>query len=336
MLRIMLRRFSAVPLFLLVFVSLGPCAFAQSKLRHFELNYSFSVRVTDPGKPLDIWFPIAQTNDFQQVKIISQSGDLPLKETSEPEYGNRMFYAHTDKADQAEYHFTVKYDVVRMEHLAAVSVTRPASQKELARFLQPDKLVPITGKPAELAAEQVKPGMTDLEKGHAFYNYVFSTMKYDKTGTGWGHGDTLWACDSKRGNCTDFHSVFISMARSQKIPARFEMGLSLPDDQSSGQIAGYHCWAEFYTRKRGWFPVDISEAWKHQEKKDYFFGAHDVNRVQFSMGRDIELSPRQHGDRVNYLIFPYVELGGEPYPNIANAISFTDLNDTQRATRASR
>ncbi len=64
--------------------------------------------------------------------------------------------------------------------------------------MQADKLVPITGKPAELAAEQAKPGMSDLDKGHAFYNYVFSTMKYDKTGTGWGKGDTLWACDSKQ------------------------------------------------------------------------------------------------------------------------------------------
>src|SRR5262245_57647447 len=149
-LRMTLRRISAVSLFLLSTVG----AFAQSKARHFELNYSFTVRVTDPGKPLDVWFPMAQSNEFQQVKITSQNGDLPLKETTEPEYVNKMFYAHTDKADQSEYHFTVKYDVVRLEHLAAVSLKRPAAEKELVRFLQADKLVPITGKPAELAAEQ--------------------------------------------------------------------------------------------------------------------------------------------------------------------------------------
>jgi transglutaminase-like putative cysteine protease len=267
--------------------------------------------------------------------VLSRSGDLSLKETTEPEYGNKMFYAHTDKATQPEYHFTVKYDVVRLEHLAAVSLKKPASARDLQRFLQADKLVPITGKPAELAAAQVRPGMSDLEKGRAFYDYTLSTMRYDKTGTGWGRGDTLWACDAKHGNCTDFHSVFISMARSQKIPARFEMGLSLPEGQNSGQIAGYHCWAEFYTSDRGWFPVDISEAWKHQEKKEYFFGAHDVNRVQFSVGRDLQLSPAQHGDRVNYLIFPYVELGGQPWPNVANAVSFTDIG-SHEATRASR
>jgi transglutaminase-like putative cysteine protease len=332
MLRITLRRIFAVSLFLL----LNLCALAQSKTRHFELDYSFAVRITDPGKPLDVWFPIPQSDQFQQVKILSKSGDLPFQETIEPEYGNRMFYAHADKADQAEYHFSVKYDVVRLEHLAAVSIREQAPSKELARFLQADKLVPITGKPAELAAERVKPAMTDLEKGRTFYEYVFSTMKYDKTGTGWGKGDTLWACDAKRGNCTDFHSVFISMARSQKIPARFEMGLGLPEAQNSGQIPGYHCWAEFYTRERGWFPVDISEAWKHQEKKEYFFGAHDVNRVQFTVGRDIELRPKQHADRVNYLIFPYVESNGQPYPNVNNAISFTDVSSSQQAQRASR
>ena len=332
MLRIAARSLSALALFLLLSVS----AMAQTKSRHFELNYSFTVRITDPGKPLDVWFPIAQSDKFQQVKILAKTGDLPLQETTEPEYGNKMFYAHADRADRAEYRFTVKYDVVRFEHLAAVSVDRQAPSKELARFLEADKLVPITGKPAELAAERVKPGMTDLEAGRAFYDYVFSTMKYDKTGTGWGKGDTLWACDAKRGNCTDFHSVFISMARSQKIPARFEMGLSLPEGQNSGQIAGYHCWAEFYSRERGWFPVDISEAWKHQEKKDYFFGAHDVNRVQFTVGRDIELRPKQHGERVNYLIFPYVELGGEAYPNVANAISFVDKDNSQQAQRVSR
>jgi transglutaminase-like putative cysteine protease len=326
------RRIFAVFLFL----PFALCTFGQSKSRHFELDYSFTVRVTDPGKPLDVWFPMAQSDRFQQVRIVSKTGDLPLKETAEPEYGNKMFYAHADKAGQAEYHFSVKYDVVRLEHLAAESITRPASQEELARFLQADMLVPVTGKPAELAAQRVKPGMSDLQKGHAFYEYVFSTMKYDKTGTGWGKGDALWACDTKRGNCTDFHSVFISMARSQKIPARFEMGLSLPDNQTSGQIAGYHCWAEFYTHKRGWFPVDISEAWKHQEKQEYFFGAHDENRVQFTVGRDIELSPKQHGNRVNYLIFPYVELDGQPYPNVANAISFADVSSRRDTAQALR
>src|SRR5207248_2914499 len=157
------------------------------------------------------------------------------------------------------------------------------------------------------------------------YEYVFHNMKYDKTGTGWGRGDTLYACDAKKGNCTDFHSLFLSMARSQGIPARFEIGFPLPPDKTSGEVAGYHCWSDFYIDRIGWIPVDISEAWKHQEKHDYFFGAHDANRVQFSMGRDIVLSPPQQGEPRNYFVYPYVELGGREYPNVANKFSFEDV-----------
>src|SRR2546423_8000975 len=106
----MFRRISVVlPLLLISLV-----AFAQDS-RHFTFDYSFTVRVTDPGKPLDVWFPLAHSDQYQQVQILSKSGDLPLKETRESEYGNMMLYAHTDKADKAEYHFSVKYDVVRHE-----------------------------------------------------------------------------------------------------------------------------------------------------------------------------------------------------------------------------
>jgi len=54
---------------------------------------------------------------------------------------------------------------------------------------------------------------TPLAKARAIYNYVIATMRYDKSGTGWGNGDAIWACTAKRGNCTDFHSLFIGMMR---------------------------------------------------------------------------------------------------------------------------
>jgi transglutaminase-like putative cysteine protease len=223
--------------------------------------------------------------------------------------------------------------VVRHEHVVLVN-GKPASDArsertphvQLARFLEPDRLVPITGVPAQIATEQTKGATTPLERAKDIYEYVFRTMKYDKSGSGWGHGDTLWACDSKRGNCTDFHSVFISMARSQKIPARFQIGFPIPSDKSSAEIAGYHCWAEFYLDSTGWVPVDISEAWKHPEKHDYFFGAYDVNRVQFTEGRDLKLAPAQDGGPLNYFVYPYVEAGGKEYANVSIAFSFEDVD----------
>jgi transglutaminase-like putative cysteine protease len=324
----MLRR-SALSLFL-VLSSLP--TFAQ-KERHFIFHYSFTVKNVSPGERIRVWIPLAHSDPFQDVRVTSKSGDLPLKQVRQPEYGNEVLYAETAKADKAEYKFTVDYDVVRREHVALVNgkaasdaPREKAPHVELARFLDADRLVPVTGLPAQLAQQETKGATTPLEKAKDIYEYVFRTMKYDKTGTGWGHGDTLWACDAKHGNCTDFHSVFISMARAEKIPARFQIGFPLPADKHSAEIPGYHCWAEFYLDKTGWVPVDISEASKHQEKHDYFFGAHDVNRVQFTQGRDLKLAPAQEGPPLNYFVYPYVEIGGKEYPNVSIAFSFEDVD----------
>ena len=177
----------------------------------------------------------------------------------------------------------------------------------------------------EMSAEQTKGLTSQLEKARAIYNYVIATMKYDKTGAGWGRGDAAWFCTTKKGNCTDFHGMFLGMARAAGIPSKFEIGFPLPMDATRGATGGYHCWAESYVEEYGWIPVDASEAWKHPDKKDYFFGAHDANRVQFTTGRDLELAPKQAGGPVNYAVYPYAELGGKQFSAIKTQFAFQDL-----------
>lgn len=304
---------------------------SAQETRHFTFHYAFTVKNVPAEERVRVWIPAAHTDEFQEVKVISAGGDLRLKKTHESRFGNDMYYADASQAKPADLYFEVVYDVVRQERLT-LGVTRPRlaevqlKDRDRKAYLQPDKLVPVTGLPADLATKVTEGKVTTLDKARAIYDYVFTTMRYDKTGTGWGHGDVLYACAAKKGNCTDFHSLFVAMARSQGIPARFEIGFPLPPDQHSAEIAGYHCWADFFEPKHGWIPVDISEAWKHQEKRDYFFGAHDVNRLQFTMGRDLRLSPAQDGAPLNYFVYPYVEVAGKEYPQVSLAFSFADVD----------
>lgn len=318
----------AVCLCFLVSFVLSSLSFSQES-RHFTFHYAFTVKNLPAGKSVRVWIPAAQSDAFQEVKVVSVNGDLPLRKTRETKFGDAIYSAETASSTKPELHFDVEYEVTRRERVAlkpgAHLTPATLATRERQEDLQPDLLVPTTGVPAELAAK-VTQGKTDpLDKARAIYDYVFSTLRYDKTGTGWGRGDVLYACDAKKGNCTDFHSLFIAMARSQGIPARFEIGFPLPTDKHSAEIAGYHCWSDFYVEGKGWIPVDISEAWKHPEKRDYFFGSHDVNRVQFSMGRDLRLNPPQDGKPLNYFVYPYVEVDGREYPNVSLAFSFEDV-----------
>jgi transglutaminase-like putative cysteine protease len=322
-----------------VFVVSFHCLVAAQTIRHFTFHYTFTIKDVPSGQRVKIWFPAAHSDEYQHLKVVSAKGDLPLKTTHETRMGNEIYFAEASKAKGGDLHFEVVYDVVRYEHLT-LGLIRPRLQnasldkKDSQLYLSADKLVPITGRPAELAAQVTVGKDSELAKARAIYDYVFANMKYDKSGTGWGHGDVLYACDAKKGNCTDFHSLFIAMARSQGIPARFEIGFPLPADKTSGEIPGYHCWAEFFDPQNGWIPVDISEAWKHQEKKDYFFGAHDANRVQFSIGRDLKLNPAQQGGPLNYFVYPYVEVAGKEYPRVDTAFSFADAMENAAQVRS--
>ena len=75
--------------------------------------------------------------------------------------------------------------------------------------------------------------------------------------------------------------------------------------------------------------MDISEAWKDPAKHDYFFGSLDSNRVQFSLGRDLTLSPRQDGPPLNYFVYPYVEVDGRPFEGIEKEFSFRETGSSE-------
>jgi transglutaminase-like putative cysteine protease len=206
----------------------------------------------------------------------------------------------------------VTYKVTRKE-VRGLTDTKQSDPNKIARFLQPDELVPISGKPLELLKGKPLPE-EPMARAKAFYELVNGHMKYDKSKPGWGRGDAVWACDSKFGNCTDFHSLFISLARAHKIPAKFEMGFSIPEKAGKGAVTGYHCWAKFRPSDMGWIGVDISEANKEPKMKDYYFGNLTADRVTMSVGRDIDLVPRQKGKALNYFLAPYAEVDGKAVP----------------------
>lgn len=299
-------------------------------LRSFEFTYLTRIpALPSDAKTSRIWIPLPQSDRYQTIGEPRIVSPFAYTKHRDPEYGNEYLYLQLPAAKVSEpANVSISFDVTRYEHRVALeagsAVQQPhANSKDLRRFLQPDRRVPLQGIIGELSAEETRGIPDPLAKARAIYNYVTATMRYDKSGTGWGNGDAIWACNAKRGNCTDFHSLFIGMVRAAGIPARFEIGFPLPAGQHDGAIPGYHCWAQFYVEPYGWIPVDASEAWKHPDKKNYFFGAHDDNRVQFTVGRDIRLDPPQQGDPLNYFIYPYAEVDGKPFA-LESEFSFRD------------
>lgn len=296
---------------------------SDPKSRSFEFSYGATLKDVPSNAEVKVWFPIAQTSAFQTVKLREKTIPGDLQVNSDPVYGNQIGYFAATQSD-SPISFRMNYDVVRME--GGIDQTEPTLTEETKKkYLSANTLVPLDGKPLDLIAN-VELSDKTMEAAQALYQVVEEHMKYDKSQPGYGNGDVLWACDSKTGNCTDFHSLFISLARGKEIPARFEIGFPLPTDKEAGKIGGYHCWAWYHADGTGWSPVDISEADKHPEMKEYYFGKLTQDRVAFSMGRDIELVPANTSGKLNYFVYPHVEVDGKVWPKDKIELDFSFKN----------
>jgi transglutaminase-like putative cysteine protease len=300
--------------------------------RVFQFKYRMTVNnLPDGAGKVSIWLPYPVSDRNQEISDVRIQSPYPATIHKDPLYGNAILYVGVENPKEKSLPVGLDFTVKRREYVRrdfeARSPAAPSGDDPtlMARWLKPDALVPIDGRIRKLAEEVTQGKTTDLQKTRAIYDYVVATLKYDKTGTGWGRGDIYYACDVKRGNCTDFHALFIGLSRSAGIPAKFAIGFPLPSGKSEGEIAGYHCWAEFYLKGYGWVPVDASEASKNPDKREYFFGAHDQNRVQLTIGRDIRLDPPQSGEPVNYFIYPYVEVDGKPFTDVERKFTFKDV-----------
>ncbi len=288
----------------------------EANSRVFRLEYGAKVSRLPAGASVRAWLPLPTTGPHQTVTVLERRLPEMGLETAESKYGNRILYFETTAKPSGTLEFNTVYQVARNEVLG-LSVEgqrdRALSDHQRQLFLSANHKVPIGGKPLRLI-ESLQLADNPLGVGRALYNVVDDHVRYDKSRPGYGNGDVLWVCDSRFGNCTDFHSLFISLARSRGLPARFEIGFPLPNERGAGPIAGYHCWAYFFVDGHGWVPVDISEADKHPEMKDYYFGNLTEDRVTFTVWRDLELVPNQAGPPINFFIYPYIEVDGQPWP----------------------
>jgi len=191
-----------------------------------QFEFVYRVKLPEIKGEAHVWIPLAKTDAFQTVTEEEVNIPMQWEKVQDRDYGNDICVLHARPADSGKT-IELRYRVVRREKTAY-----PASSAEAERYLRPEKLVPINETFRTLARKAAAEKSDDLERAKALYDHVIGRMRYDKSGTGWGRGDALYACDARTGNCTDFHAYFIALARSIGIPARFAIGATIPADRN--------------------------------------------------------------------------------------------------------
>lgn len=94
---------------------------------------------------------------------------------------------------------------------------------------------------------------------HKMATWVKENIEYDlNTVTEEATQKASWVLENRYGVCDELTALFMAMARSLGIPARFVSGVSYTNDPQFEQKWGGHGWSEVYLPGYGWVPFDVT------------------------------------------------------------------------------
>jgi transglutaminase-like putative cysteine protease len=323
----------------------------------FEVRHELTVKVPDGAQKVRIWFVLPQedpipgdgTAPAQHVSDLQIEAPYPYRVERDSE-GSKILYLEARNPREKQLQIVERFVLTRSEVRVDVdpSKARPltdADRARLAPYLVANKHVEIDEEIRSLVAQIVGDEANPVLAARKLYDWVLHNVDYwvkdPKNKKASPVGSTTYCLTFRTGNCTDFESLWASLARAKGIPTRIVYGSFFKPDLNGYDLdQSYHCWATFYAPGLGWIPHDVAVADMYAgefdvtpdnevlmrrttadglfgpdpAKVEYYFGNLDERRMVWSIGRDIVLSPKQDGDPVNAMAKAYVEIDGKAHP----------------------
>lgn len=336
-------------------------AAATPKQASFHVTHAFAVKVPKDAKTLRVWFAVPQEDAYSSIRNLAVSSEFPVRYADDSS-GNRMGYVEVQAPKGEVVSIREEFDLTRSEIRNRVdpASTRPltaAERSALSRYLQPATHVVVDDGIRSLAASIVGGEKNPVLVARKIYDWTLENVEYwvkdpDKLKAS-PVGSSEYCLLNKTGNCTDFHSLYASLAMASGLPTRMVYGSLLKPTLNGVEVDGsYHCWIEFYAPRLGWLPLDVSLAdiyakefpvgEKNQRlvelttatgykgvdpsKVDYYFGNLDERRVAWSTGRDLMMQPPQDGGPVNAMAKMYAEVDGKLHTDWTRQLSYRELS----------
>ena len=320
----------------------------------FEVRHELAVKVPAGAEHVRIWFVLPQDDPIpgdgqapaQQVSDLQIDAPYPYRVERDSE-GSKVLYLEVQRPKEQEIKVVESFVLTRAEVRTKVDPAKAkpltdADRSQYAAYLAPNKHVEIDDEIRRVADEIVGDEQNPVLAARKLYDWVLHNVDYwvkdPKHKKASPVGSTTYCLTFRTGNCTDFESLWTSLARAKGIPTRIVYGSFFKPDLNGFDLdQSYHCWATFYAPGLGWIPHDVSVADMYVEnvtvtsdnevlmrrttadgmfgadpqKVEYYFGNLDERRMVWSIGRDLILSPKQAGEPVNALAKAYVEIDGK-------------------------
>jgi transglutaminase-like putative cysteine protease len=279
------------------------------------------------GALIRAWLPIPRKYPFQDGFKLDGSSSPVLNLAPETSPIRSVFMEQRAEADQpTKFEITYNYTVrgmffdLKPEAVGRADLSDPA----LAPFAAEAPHVVFTPQIKKLAKEIIGSETNQMLQAKAFYDWIGENVFYSFAREYSTLTNISDYCLSHRyGDCGQLALLFITLCRSQGIPARWQTGWDL--------FPGFkdiHDWTEIYLAPYGWVPVDpwagqyamryctaLSKA-ERRELHDFYFGGLDYYRMAANSDHSASLDPPKTTLRSDDVDFQRGELewdGGNIY-----------------------
>ncbi len=339
---------TSVPFVLATALLLAGCAASP---RHATFAATHVVSVTPPpeARSVRLWMALPREDAFQSVQALRVEAPAPHRITHDSE-GNAFLFVEATTPIPPRFEVRTEFRVERREQVASVdpSLARPLTEAERAEHahdLAPNQHVVIDDGIRALAREIVGDERNPIRAARAIYDWTLGHVDYwVKDPSRWkasSAGSSEYCLSTGTGNCTDFHSLWVAIARAAGIPSRILYGSFFKKELDGEDVdQSYHCWVEFLAPGIEWIPLDVAVAdifdgafplTKENEVLvrrttadgytapdprlvEYYFGSLDERRVLWNVGRDLVLDPRPAAGALSSVPKAWVEADGKALP----------------------
>lgn len=240
-----------IAIFFFLSVLLGPAYAVELSNPHLaeQLNVDFRQFGTVSISEGDIAYialniSTFQNNENQKAKFFG------AMDFAADEFGNKKLRL-MQKAKSREFSYDVSGTAeIFAKHTLALPASYTVSEKEKIFLLPTKNIQSDDPEIAGLARNITRGAGTDFEKAARIAIWINANVNYTLD-LGEEAKDAKWVLEHRIGTCDEFTTLFIAMARSLGIPAKY----------ISGYVYGSlgwqkHAWAEVYLGK--WVPVDAT------------------------------------------------------------------------------
>ena len=295
---------TALPFFLL---SLSLSGIEDRKVRSVHLRVIHSTEILRPMKKVRIWIPLPVSDHAQKVEELRVRSPFPHRVIKERVWGNKVLFIEADKIGEAK--VEVSFRIRRFRE-------GPAEDRSIKRelCLKPSRWE-VWDREIEKFTDRVVRGERNPRRiaRRLFEAILERTKLIDGV---CGMGVSVLTFQQRIGRCDEFHALFRSCLMYKKIPACWEEGVLLPYPSRIKRKDSYEAdclrtisWVRFFDG-RVWVPVDLAEAKRRPDLKDFYFGNVPPNRIRLSRGRGIKLELSR--EVLNTFAYAHVEEEGIP------------------------